>query len=118
MNYTPDVGWYYRNIEDRAAAWTGVEYFYRFLIGNAQTPIGNGDGPFAEEVDLQDLEIGDFVQLGKETGDFYHTPVVVGFSNGIPLVAAHTNDAYGRLLTSYDFTRLRCIHILGGRKEG
>ena len=115
MNYTPDIGWYYRSINDRAAAWTGVEFFYRFLVGNTQSPIGNGAGPFAEETEMSALQIGDFVQLGRETGDFYHTPIVVGFSSGIPLVAAHTNDAYGRLLTSYSFERLRCIHILGAR---
>ena len=25
MNYTKDVGWYYRSLADRSAAWTGVE---------------------------------------------------------------------------------------------
>ena len=117
MNDTPDFGWYYRSLTERAAAWTGVEFFYRFLIAN-QTGVGDGTGPFAEEVDITELKIGDFVQLGRETGDFYHTPVVVGFTaNGVPLVAAHTNDAYGRALSSYSFERLRCIRILGGRVE-
>lgn len=117
MNFTQDVGWYYRSANDRAAAWTGVEFFHRFLITNAQNPIGNGDGPFAEETDIRGLQVGDFVQLGRETGDFYHTPVVVGFSGGVPLVAAHTYDAFGRLLTSYSFERVRYIHVLGARRE-
>lgn len=111
MNFTPDTGWYYRSLNDRAAAWTGVEYFYRFLINNAA-----GAGPFAEEVPLDKLEIGDFVQLGRDAGDFYHTPIVVGFARGVPLVAAHTNDAYNRPLNAYAFERLRCLHILGARK--
>lgn len=115
MNYTPDVGWFYRSVNDRAAAWSGVEYFYRFLTANAQG-VGDGTGPFAEEVEPSALKIGDFVQLGRATGDFYHTPMVVGFSRGVPLIAAHTNDAYGRLLSSYFFERLRCIHILGARQ--
>ena len=115
MNYTPDVGWFYRSLNDRAAAWTGVEFFYRFLVGNAEG-IGDGRGPFAEEVRLSDLEIGDFVQFGRETGDFYHTPIVVGFSNGEPLLAAHSYDAFGRRLRSYTYERLRCLHILGARK--
>ena len=128
MNYTPDVGWYYRSVNDRSAAWTGVEYFARFLLGNIGewgalnengTPrgvvIGSGTGPFALETSIDGLEIGDFVQLGRETGDFYHTPVVVGFSNGTPLIAAHSNDAFNRPLTSYSFERLRCLHILGAR---
>ena len=118
MNYTPDLGWYYNSPTDRSAGWTGVEYFYNFLIANAQTGVGTGAGPFAKLVGISELQIGDFIQLGRETGDFYHTPVVVGFTaNGVPLVAAHTNDAYGRALSSYSFERLRCIRILGGRVE-
>ncbi len=117
MNDTPEVGWFYVSLNDRAAAWTGVEFFYRFLVGNAETLIGSGIGPFGREVDISELEAGDFVQLGRSTGDFYHTPVVVGFSHGVPLVAAHTNDAYARALNSYSFERLRCIHILGARTE-
>ena len=114
MNYTKDIGWYYRSLEDRAAAWSGVEYFYNFLIRNVNG-IGNGAGPFAEEVDLDKLEIGDFIQFGQTTGDFYHTPIVVGFLRGVPLLAAHTYDAFDRPLNTYRYQRLRCIHILGGR---
>ena len=119
MNFTPDVGWFYRSADDRAAAWTGVEYFYRFLTSNRGEDgqvIGSGAGPFAEEVPLRQLEIGDFIQFGRETGDFYHTPVVVGFYRGEPLLAAHSYDGYNRLLSSYRYQRLRCLHILGARK--
>ena len=115
MNYTPDIGWFYRSLENRAAAWTGVEFFYRFLTANAGDGVGSGVGPFAQEVPLESLHIGDFVQFGRSTGDFYHTPVVVGFSRGVPLLAAHTFDAFGRSLNSYQFERLRCLHILGAR---
>ncbi len=115
MNFTPDLGWYYRSLNDRAAAWTGVEFFYNFLTAN-ENGVGSGLGPFAEEVELSGLEIGDFVQFGRATGDFYHTPIVVGFRYGEPLVAAHTNDAFDRPLSSYPYERLRCIHILGARK--
>lgn|GEM_PF-4450796 len=45
MNFTRDLGWYYRSPEDRAAAWSGVEYLYRFLMGHT------GPGPRAR---LQD----------------------------------------------------------------
>ncbi len=120
MNDTPDVGWYYRSIDDRAAAWTGVEYFYNFLTGNLGEfgngrVVGSGNGPFAEEVSLGELQIGDFIQLGRDTGDFYHTPIVVGFSYGVPLVAAHSNDVFNRPLNSYHFERIRCLHVLGVR---
>ncbi len=113
-NFTPDIGWYYRSLDDRAAAWTGVEFFYNFLVRNVEG-VGDGRGPFAKEVDVKDLQLGDFVQFGRSTGDFYHTPIVVGFSRGVPLLAAHTNNAFNRPLTSYRFEKLRCIHISGGR---
>lgn len=116
MNYTPDIGWYYRSVNDRAAAWTSVEYFYRFLTQNEKTGVGNGAGPIAKEVPFAELEIGDFVQFGRATGDFYHTPIVVGFSRGVPLLAAHTYDALDRPLSTWRYERLRCIHILGARK--
>lgn len=110
MNFTPDVGWFYKDADDRTAGWTGVEFFYRFMTSN------QGAGPFAEEVSPERAEIGDVLQLGRATGDFYHSPVVVGFMFGQPLVAAHTYDAFMRPLSSYSYQRLRCIHILGFRK--
>ncbi len=115
MNFTPDLGWFYRSIDDRAAAWTGVEFFYNFLINNVEG-VGEGSGPFAKEISLRELRVGDFVQFGRSTGDFYHTPIVVGFSSGVPLLAAHTNDAYNRPLYTYPYEKLRCIRILGARK--
>ena len=116
MNGTPDIGWYFHSLSSRSAAWTGVEYFYRFLTNNAVgSGVGRGNGPFAAEVALSDVQEGDFIQLGAATGDFYHTPVVVGFSRGVPLVAAHTFDAFARPLTAYAFDRARGLHILGVR---
>ncbi len=128
MNDTPDVGWYYRSLNDRAAAWTGVEFFARFLLNNLgdaeygnpadlSNVVGSGLGPFAVQVPPEQLKIGDFVQFGRETGDFYHTPIVVGFSGGAPLLAAHSYDAFNRPLTSYRYERLRCLHILGARAK-
>lgn len=110
MNYTPVFGWYYKSANDRTASWTGVQYLYNFLVNN------EGEGPFAEEVSLDKLEVGDIVQLGTETNDFYHSPVVVGFSRGQILVAAHSYDAFNKPLYSYNFAKARGIHILGVRK--
>lgn len=110
MNYTPTFGWFYRSANDRTPSWTGVEYLYNFLVNN------DGVGPFAEEAPLDKLEIGDIVQLGRATGDYYHSPVVVGFSRGQILVAAHSYDAYNKPLNSYSFAMARGIHILGVRK--
>ncbi len=109
MNYTPVYGWFYNNLNDRTASWTGVEYLYNFLVNN------DGPGPFAEETELKNLQIGDIVQLGRANGDFYHSPVVVGFSRGQILVAAHSYDAFNKPLNSYNFAVARGIHILGVR---
>ena len=111
MNFTPTFGWFYKNVNDRTPSWTGVEYLYNFMVHN------EGVGPFAEEVGLDKVEIGDIVQLGTATGDFYHSPVVVGFSRGQILVAAHSYDAFNKPLSSYNFAQARGIHILGVRKE-
>lgn len=111
MNYTPVFGWFYRSANDRTASWTGVEYLYNFLTTN------DGVGPFAEEVSLDKLEIGDIVQLGRATGDFYHSPVVVGFRRGQILIAAHSYDALDRPLSSYNAAVTRGVHILGVRKD-
>ncbi|MBQ7566906.1 MAG: amidase domain-containing protein [Oscillospiraceae bacterium] len=108
MNYTPTFGWYYISVNNRAPAWTGVEYFYSFLVGNDSV------GPFAAEVPREDVQPGDFVQLADETGDYYHTPVIVAVAPQI-LVAAHDDDAFGRPLNTYLFAQARFLHIEGVR---
>ncbi len=111
MNFTPVFGWFYRSVNDRTPSWTGVEYLYNFLVNN------DGVGPFAEEVPLSSLEVGDIVQLGTANYDYYHSPVVVKVENGRIYIAAHSYDAFLRPLSSYNFARARGIHILGVRRE-
>ncbi len=109
MNYAKDVGWYYISITNRAAAWTGVEYFYRFMVNNT------GVGPFGREVPLADVRVGDVVQLGAD-GRFYHSLLVVDLKNGQPFVACHTADAYNRPLFSYMFDIARVLRIDRARR--
>lgn len=108
MNFTPVTGWYYRSASDRAAAWSGVEYLYKFLINNKAV------GPFARIVSQSDAQIGDIVQLGRSNGEFYHSPVITEISPEI-LVAAHTFDALDRPLNTYIYDTARFIHIEGVR---
>lgn len=108
MNYTPVYGWYYRSASDRTASWTGVEYLYNFLVSNSSV------GPYAYPVTAEEVLPGDILQLGRETGDFYHTPVIVATSPTI-LVAAHTYDALDRPLSTYNFATVRFLHIDGVR---
>jgi hypothetical protein len=71
MNYTKTTGWYYNTSYDRTASWTGVEYLYNFLINNKSV------GPFAKEVTINEIEIGDIIQLGDMSNHFYHCPIVI-----------------------------------------
>lgn len=118
MNFTPDFGWYYVNENMRAPAWSSVEFFYDFIIGNPSFAENNGGvGPYGLVVDASGVFEGDVVQLADETGDFYHTLLITGFSEGQTLVSAHTNDALDKPLSTYNFTSLRYIHIEGVRIE-
>ena len=109
MNYTPTFGWYYNNVNDRAPAWTGVNELYKFLVNN------KGPGPQGIVADISEAEPGDIIQLKFGYYDkFDHSPVVVERGRGTPetiLLAAHTNDANRRPLSTYNYTDLRCIHI-------
>lgn len=111
MNYTPTFGWYYISLDDRSPSWTGVDYFYNFMVGN------KGIGPYGAEVSRDEIEIGDVIQLGNEQDGFYHTLLVVGFEGEDVLVAAQTDDAYARPLSTYTYDYSRYIKILGVRLE-
>lgn len=108
MNYTPVMGWFYRSASDRAPAWSGVEYLYNFLVNNKSV------GPYGHVVPLDQAQPGDIVQLGRESGGFYHSPVITAVTPEI-LVAAHTYDALDRPLSSYIYDVARFIHIDGVR---
>ena len=110
MNYTPDIGWYYRSLNDRAPAWTGVEFLYDFLVNNKSI------GPFAAEVGENETEIGDIIQLGRADGDFYHTVIIVKTRPEI-LIASHSNDALNRPLDTYDYDTARFLHIERQRRQ-
>ena len=114
FNYTKNLGWYYISPTNRAPAFTGVEEFYTFLISN-QNGVGDKSGPFAKEIDLTDISVGDFIQLRRADFRFYHTLIVTDIKQGVPLVSAHTFDALDKPLFNYSFEKLRCIKILGAR---
>ena len=116
MNFTPDYGWYYIDQNDRAPAWSSVEFFYDFITGRPEfINMNAGIGPYGLEVDSTGAIEGDVVQLADETGDFYHTLIISGFSEGQTLVCAHTNDALDKPLSTYSYSSLRYIHIEGIR---
>ena len=112
MNFTPTFGWYYLDANRKAPAWTGVPYLYQFL-----TRAGPSVGPAAREADIEALLPGDILQLSFTGEGFQHSPVVV--SVGSPatpenvLLAAHSYDADNRPLATYDYKKVRFLHITG-----
>ena len=111
MNYKPTFGWYYISLDERSPSWSGVEYFYNFIIENADV------GPFGRVATSDELENGDVIQLGRNDEGFYHTLLVVGFDGEDILVAAQTDNAYARPLSTYEYDFARFIKILGVRLE-
>lgn len=109
MNWTPDVGWYYATAHNRAPAWTGVEQLYAFLTRN------KGAGPYASDVPLSAVLAGDIVQLGHAGRRYTHAALIVGVERGELYVAAHTDDAWMRPLSSYAQANRRYLRIDGLR---
>ncbi len=112
MNYKAVFGWYYISLEDRTASWTGVEFFYNFLLGN------KGVGPYGRECRPDETALGDVIQLSREATGFYHSLLIVGYDGEDPLVAAQTDNAYNRPLSSYTFDTARYLKIEGVRFDG
>ena len=108
MNFTRDTGWYYRSANDRAAAWTDVEYLHRFLVGN------KGVGPWASELALEYAQPGDVIQLSFDGYKHTHSLLIL-YTYPEILIAAHSDDALNRQLASYQYHSARLLHIEGVR---
>ena len=107
MNYSNANGWYYINGNNKSPSWTGVEFLYKFLISN------QGAGPKGKKATINELEIGDIVQLSFDGIKFSHTLVVVKNGNNVnnTLIASHTFDAFDKAVGEYKFNKYRCVHI-------
>ena len=119
MNDTVDFGWYYISENDRAPAWSSVEYFYDFFTGAPAFAAQNGGvGPYATVVPSRQAEIGDAVQLADGEGDWYHTLIISKIEGNEIFVCAHSDDALDRPLSTYrQAAAVRFLHIEGVRFE-
>ncbi len=111
MNYTPVFGWYYLSTNRRSASWTGVEFFYNFMVQNTSL------GPYGVVSTLSEAQIGDVIQLQNEQGVFYHTIIISEIRDGEVYICANSNDALDKPLSEYNYANLRVIHILGVRYD-
>lgn len=109
MDYTETFGWYYINANQKAPAWTGVEYLYNYLVRSEDRP-----GPIGIEVGENEVQKGDIVQLSFNGITFGHTPIILATRPQI-FVAAHSEDSFMRPLDTYDYMKIRFLHINGVR---
>ncbi|MBO4983329.1 MAG: amidase domain-containing protein [Clostridia bacterium] len=111
MNFTPTYGWFYLSSNRRAAAWTGVEFFYNFMTTNTDV------GPFGRVVDISEAMVGDIIQLQNEKDVFYHTLIITQITESEIFICANSVDSLDRPLSSYTYKSLRVIHIDGVRYD-
>lgn len=109
MNGKKTFGWYYYSANDRAPAWTGVQYLYNFLMNN------KGVGPYGKRIAMEELQIGDVIQLAFSPGYFTHSLLVVERQEVATLdnilIATHTDDSDYRPLSTYEAVDRRFIQI-------
>ena len=107
MNYNKNNGWYYINANNKSPSWTGVEFLYNFLLSNKD------NGPIGEKTTIDNVDIGDIIQLSFDGNKFAHSLIVIKKANDISntLVAAHTFDTFGKRVSDYEYYSYRCIHI-------
>lgn len=108
-NVMNDKSWYYRNANQKSLSWTGVEFLYDFLVRN------QGIGPHGREVAQNQIQIGDLIQLSSNGQRFSHSLIVVGIGNvnylSDILIDTHSFDALKRPVATYDFKKIRFVHI-------
>lgn len=106
MNYN---SWYYKNANEKSPSWTGVEFLYNFLINNKSI------GPRGIEVAQNQIQLGDVIQLSSNGVSFTHSLMVVRINNVNYLsdifINTHSYDALWRPVSTYDFKKIRFIHI-------
>ena len=113
MNYKKHIGWYYNSISDRTPSWSGVEFLYNFLTKNKSI------GPRGIATDIENLLVGDIIQLKFFEDRFSHSLIIIdkkGNTLDDIFVATHTEDAYYRKVSTYNFQDIRFLHItnIGG----
>lgn len=106
MNYKKNTGWYYNSSSDRAPAWSGVEFLYKFLVNN------KGVGPKAIETDKSECIYGDIVQLSFDGRTFGHSLIIVDKIEDNIYIASHTEDNYYKNLYLYNYANIRFLHLI------
>ena len=99
-------GWYYKSSFDRSPSWTSVTALQEFLLNNSKS------GPQGKACALNEVEIGDIIQLRQNPKRFNHTLIITKIQADEIFVCAHSNDAFNRKLSTYNYIELLPIHII------
>ena len=110
MNYDYIKGWFYKSMEKRSPSWTSVGYLQKYLLRKEKS-----EGPFAESVALNEIQLGDIIQLRQNPTHFNHTVIVTKIINETFYVCAHSNDALDRPLSSFGALAMLPMRIMGIR---
>ena len=106
MNHNSN-GWFYNSTFSRSPSWTSVESLQSFLLNNTST------GPVAKTVSLDQIEIGDIIQIRQNLKTFNHSVIVTKKQNNQIFVCAHTFNVLNKNLADYFAIELLPIHIEG-----
>ena len=108
LNYDYVRGWFYESLTKRSPSWTSVSYLQNFLLRKEKSV-----GPFGRIATIDEIEMGDIIQLRQNATHFNHTVIVTNKTGGNIYVSAHTNDALDKPLEKYYYKALMPIKILG-----
>lgn len=99
------IGWYYYNVNDRSTSWAGVPQLYEFLVPNNYLYNQGPHGVAYSLSQVSQLQMGDIIQYdwAENGGGFDHSVIVVGVDNGIPYIAAHSDNLYWYPYTYYSY---------------
>lgn len=105
-------GWFYNNLSSRSPSWTGVEQFFSFAISNQKNL-----GVRAELSNIQQIEIGDVVQLKLRGENRFHHSLLITHISGVKnysnvLLTSHTYDALNKPIDHYFVEDIRFLKIL------
>lgn len=120
----PTYGWYYNSYSDYASAWTGVEFFYDFVVPGYLEFDTGPEGCILDQ-GLYQANEGDLIQYDWENNSSWdHSVIIVQSFHGPPdwnhLVASHTpdHDNYPYTYFFYDYPNMVYQFIRIERLDG
>lgn len=76
-------------------------------------------GPYGEKTNQEKIELGDIAQLSFDGSQFGHTLVITNIEDKYNLskirIASHTFDSFNKPISTYNFKKIRFVHIKGVR---